>query len=207
MSNIIRKVVRFVIIKILSNPPSKSPRRYIIENKQWHHNSIIDSLTPQFIKIGRNFISGPNSVILSHDASYLLFTRKYAIQPTIIGDDVFLGAGAIVLPGVKIGNRVCIGAGSVVTHDIHDNCVVAGNPAKIISSIDEYIKKAQTKGVLYSPPYSFDQIRTQKGHVTDEQVNEFQKSAVAEYRRRNPGVNDWINYIERRPEKNKDNRI
>lgn len=81
----------------------------------WYYNSIIDTLIPQFIHIGRNFVSSPNSIILAHDASYYLFCGKYQVEPTIIGDDVFLGAGAIILPVVTVGNKVVIGAGSVVT--------------------------------------------------------------------------------------------
>lgn len=49
-----------------------------------------------------------------------------------IGNDVWIGGGAIILPGVKIGNNVIVGAGSVVTKDIPDDVIVAGNPARII---------------------------------------------------------------------------
>jgi maltose O-acetyltransferase len=63
------------------------------------------------------------------------------VTTTTIGDDVFLGAAAIVLAGVTIGNRVIIGAGSVVTKDVPDNSVVAGNPARVICTVDEYLKK------------------------------------------------------------------
>lgn len=49
-----------------------------------------------------------------------------------IGDNCYIGAGAIIMNPIKIGNNVTIGAGSVVTKDIPDNCIVAGNPAKII---------------------------------------------------------------------------
>lgn len=52
-----------------------------------------------------------------------------------IGDDVWIGAGAMILPGVKIGNKCVIGAGSLVKDDVPDNTVVAGSPAKIIKKI------------------------------------------------------------------------
>ena len=51
---------------------------------------------------------------------------------TEIGDDCYIGAGSVIMTPVRIGNNVTIGAGSVVTKDIPDNCVVAGNPARII---------------------------------------------------------------------------
>lgn len=53
-----------------------------------------------------------------------------------IGDNVYIGAGAIIMNPVNIGNNVIIGAGSVVTKDIPDNCVVAGNPARIIKCLE-----------------------------------------------------------------------
>lgn len=49
-----------------------------------------------------------------------------------IGDDCWLGGSVIILPGVTIGNRVVVGAGTVVTRDVEDDVVVAGNPARII---------------------------------------------------------------------------
>lgn len=54
-----------------------------------------------------------------------------------IGDNVYIGAGAIIMNPVKIGSNVIIGAGSVVIKDIPDNCIVAGNPAKIIRYLNE----------------------------------------------------------------------
>ena len=56
---------------------------------------------------------------------------------------MFIGAGTIVLPGVEIGNRVVIGAGSVITKSIPENSVVVGNPAKAICTYDEYMEKQQ----------------------------------------------------------------
>ncbi len=61
--------------------------------------------------------------------------REFA-KPVSIGNDVWIGGGAIICPGVTIGNGVVIGAGSVVTRDIPDNVFAAGNPAKIIRTID-----------------------------------------------------------------------
>ena len=55
----------------------------------------------------------------------------------VIGDDVWLGGGAIVLPGVTIGPRAVVGAGAVVSKDVPPDVVVAGNPAKVIREIDQ----------------------------------------------------------------------
>lgn len=57
------------------------------------------------------------------------------IKPVTIGNDVWIGGGAIILPGVSIGNGAVVGAGSVVTKNVPENAVVAGNPAKIIKKL------------------------------------------------------------------------
>ena len=65
-------------------------------------------------------------------------TRNLGLEygiPIIIGDNVWIGANVIINPGVTIGNNTVIGSGSVVTHDVPDNVVYAGNPAKHIKDI------------------------------------------------------------------------
>jgi len=60
---------------------------------------------------------------------------KTQSAPVVIGDNVWIGGGSIVLPGVRIGNNVTIGAGSVVTKDIPDNCLALGSPCRVVRSI------------------------------------------------------------------------
>lgn len=57
-----------------------------------------------------------------------------------IGDNVFIGAGTRIMYNVRIGSNVIIGAGSLVNKDIPDNSVVAGVPARVIKTLDEYLK-------------------------------------------------------------------
>ena len=60
-----------------------------------------------------------------------------ACKPITIGEDVWLGGGAIVLPGVSIGDNSIVGAGSVVTKDVPAGCIVVGSPAKVLRQITE----------------------------------------------------------------------
>jgi len=59
---------------------------------------------------------------------------KTITAPVMIGNNVWIGGGAIILPGITIGNNVVIGAGSVVTKDIPDNVVAVGNPCRVLYS-------------------------------------------------------------------------
>ncbi len=91
------------------------------------------------IIIGNNVKFGPRVCLytaghpIDKDIRNELLEYGYPIK---IGNDVWLGGNVIVNPGVTIGNNVVIGSGSVVTHDIPDNVIAAGNPCKVIRKID-----------------------------------------------------------------------
>ena len=94
------------------------------------------------IKIGNNVTLSVNSMIIaaSYDVNAFLQCgedfRKHNYSEVVIGDNVWIGAGAIILPNVKITNHVVVGAGSVVNKSISEEwVVVAGNPAKIVKRI------------------------------------------------------------------------
>ena len=83
------------------------------------------NVNPKGIHIGSyTMIAG--AVIHTHDYCRSLMADTY------VGDNCFIGGGARILPGIRIGNNCIVGAGSVVTKDVPDNCIVAGNPARII---------------------------------------------------------------------------
>ena len=103
-------------------------------------NAEIDYCFGHLISIGDN-VTITNSVVLAHDASTKKELGYSKIGCVEIGSNVFIGYGCIILPGVKIGNKVVVGAGTVVSKDIPDNTVVVGNPYKIITSYDEYMEK------------------------------------------------------------------
>ena len=66
-----------------------------------------------------------------------------------VGDNVHIGTNAIIMPGVNIGNNCIIGCGAIVTHDIPDNCIAVGVPARVIESIDQYSEK-HTESFLHT---------------------------------------------------------
>lgn len=93
------------------------------------------------ISIGNHCTLAPNVRIMAHDASMKDRLGVTKVARVIIGDHCFIGDSAILLPGVAIGSNVIIGAGSVVTRDVPADSVAAGNPARVIASFDEFVKR------------------------------------------------------------------
>lgn len=93
------------------------------------------------IQIGNNVTIAPEAYLLAHDASTKRLCDYTKIGSILIEDDVFIGARALIMPGVKIGRNSVVAAGSVVTKSVPSGSIVGGNPAKVLSKIDEYKEK------------------------------------------------------------------
>lgn len=106
---------------------------------------ILDPSHCWLIEIGDNVTMAPRVHILCHDASTKTFLNYTKIGRVTIGDNVFIGAESVVLPGVTIGSNVVIGANSTVTHDVPDNTVVVGSPARVICTLEEYLEKERSR--------------------------------------------------------------
>lgn len=99
---------------------------------------------PYLITIGNNVQITNDVRFATHGAAWVL-RNKYpnfdCFGKITVGDNVYLGNCALVMPGVTIGNNVIVGAGAVVTKSIPDNSIVAGNPAKILGTFADYETK------------------------------------------------------------------
>lgn len=110
---------------------------------------------PKLIKLGNNVHLASDVLLVPHDITHAMLNKSRHIRDIVgddyrfhekvgcieIGDDVFIGARTIILPDVRIGSHVIIGAASLVNKDIPDNCVAAGVPARVVCPLDEYLKK------------------------------------------------------------------
>lgn len=128
LSNFIQKF-RFLKLRLLGyNNISPSA---IIES-----NLNLDRVYPKGIHIGDNTLIASRTTILCHE--HVKRDKANESNPwvtdTYIGKNCFIGVGSMILPGVKIGDEVIIGAASVVTKDIPSNSIAVGNPARVIKT-------------------------------------------------------------------------
>lgn len=101
------------------------------------HLTLVDDT---HIYVGDNVMFGPNVTVATAGHPILPEIREKAYQynmPVYIGKNCWIGAGAVIVPGVTIGDNTVIGAGSIVTKDIPANVVAVGNPCKVMREISE----------------------------------------------------------------------
>jgi acetyltransferase-like isoleucine patch superfamily enzyme len=110
-------------------------------------NTEAKKLGRPLIHIGDNCIITEYSHFITHDTSKPYFQKLLGVAghkkwgEIVLKDNCFIGIGCLIMPRVTIGPNSLVGAGSVVTKDVEPNSVYAGNPAKKIMSMAEYVKK------------------------------------------------------------------
>ncbi len=129
-------------------------RRSVIESYCCINNAVGDVTIGDYTRIGIhctvigpvcighhvNLAQGITVTALNHnfaDTNRRIDEQGISTRPVVIGDDVWIGANAVILPGVTIGRHVVVAAGAVVTKDVPENTIVAGVPAKVIKKIEE----------------------------------------------------------------------
>ena len=128
-------------------------RRSVIESYCCINNAVGDVTIGDYTRIGIhctvigpvcighhvNLAQGITVTALNHnfaDTNRRIDEQGISTRPVVIGDDVWIGANAVILPGVTIGRHVVVAAGAVVTKDVPDYCVVAGVPAKVVKKLE-----------------------------------------------------------------------
>ncbi len=168
IKNIISLLNRELPIEVLEKRGMKIGKNF---SKQ--QGCFIDPSHCFLIEIGDNVTFSIRVTLLAHDASCKDLVHYAKIGKIIIEDNVFIGANVTVLPNVTIGKNSIIGAGSIVTHDIPPNSVAVGNPAKVISSIEEYKRKLEKQ---LENSKAFSEEYTMRKNVDNNKKNELKKS-------------------------------
>ena len=156
----------FLIRKIkhyLNNRSYKSKVQYLRSQgakigERTRLNCATDSFgtEPYLITVGSNCLFANGISIITHNGgvavlnnlNYFDGKKMDKMAPVTIGNNVYIGTGAMIMPGVTIGNNVVVGAHAMVTRDIPDNSVAVGMPAKCIKTIDEYYQSAKDKDLF-----------------------------------------------------------
>ncbi len=167
---------RYVLRKIRRSlfpydPLQEHIKRGLTVGKNFHMlaDVTIDYAHVWHIEIGDDVTLAPRVYILAHDASMKMHLNYTRIGKVKIGNRVFVGAGSIILPGVTIGSNVVIGAGSVVSRDIPDGHVAAGNPARVLCTLDAFLQKRRKEMETYP---CFGEEYTLRANVTAEMKDE-----------------------------------
>lgn len=125
---------------------------------------------PKLIKFHNNVVVTSNVTFVTHDIFHLglnhLKRGDFCYQAGCIEvmDNVFIGCNSTILSNIKIGPNALIAAGSVVTKDVPPNTVVAGVPAKVIGTFEEYIKKREKNNQLYTTDALWEKFDQEKNN-------------------------------------------
>jgi maltose O-acetyltransferase len=115
----------------------------------------IDTGFCYLISIGDHCGFGEECLILAHDAQMDEFLDAGRIGRVVIHESCHIGARTVILPGVEVGPRTLVGANSVVSRTLPPDTVCAGNPARVLCSLDEYLAKHRKK-ISESPTFPYE---------------------------------------------------
>ena len=144
-------------------------------------NTLIDTTAPWLVTIGNRVKITHGVIILTHDYSWSVLKNYSASKGSVlgaqsrvvIGDNVFIGMNSIITKGVTINNNVIIGAGSVVTKDCEPDSVYAGNPARKIMTLDEFLAKRKAKQVEEAKELAIEYYKKFKQYPPKEIFKEY----------------------------------
>jgi len=137
----------------------------------------LDAGHPWLIEIGDETLVGPWAIVLAHDTSTRLHTGHTLVGRVKIGKRVYIGHGAIVMPGSTIGDEAVITPGSVVHGDIPARSVATGHPARVVSDVASFAARHRD-GIARGPVWPVQGWTATRG-ITEDRMRE-QRRALAD---------------------------
>lgn len=109
---------------------------------------------PGLTRIGNNVHMSGSAFFTGHDASVNVINEAFSLRldsvgPITLGDNIFIGYGAIVLPNVEIGDNVIVGAGAVVARSVPSDSIVVGNPGRVVGSLSDYVERLKARNASF----------------------------------------------------------
>ncbi|MCJ7760695.1 acyltransferase, partial [Candidatus Bathyarchaeota archaeon] len=131
------------------------------EATQFFGNVLIDVTRPLLVEIGANCVFTGHVTLLTHGYEFSVLQHKYgkvlgSSGKVVVEDNVFIGFNTIILKGTRIGRDSIIGAGSVVTSNSPARSVAAGNPCRVIMTLDDYYEKRKQRYVNEAKAYALE---------------------------------------------------
>lgn len=124
----IRNLIRLVVIRIMHLLYVKVYGMHIHKSARISFGTRLDKTNPKGIYIGEESYLASGAIVFTHDYARNMHKNTY------IGKRCFIGANAIIMCGIIVGDEVIVGSGAIVTKDVPSNSIVVGNPAKIIKT-------------------------------------------------------------------------
>lgn len=150
----LKKFYRILYAKIVGtfNPIKYAKKIGVNMGENCHiYGKVYWGSEPWIITLGENVYITDGVKFITHDGGTLLFRNIVSdleiTKPIVVGNNVYFGNNAIIMPGVIIEDNVVIGAGAVVTKSVPANSVVVGVPARIVKSMDEYLEKLKRESI------------------------------------------------------------
>jgi len=126
------------------------------------------SAEPYLVTLGKNVHISREASFVCHDGSTLPFRKDIPdlelAAEIKVGNNIFIGTGAIILAGVTIGDNSVVGARAVVTKDVPSGSIVAGNPARVIKTTKDFIEQAKIKSLNFGHLTGKDKIAAYKNY-------------------------------------------
>jgi maltose O-acetyltransferase len=128
---------------------------------------VFDGAFPWLIEVGDETTIAPQAYLLAHDASTKRHLDRTRVGRVRVGRRVFIGARALLMPGVTVGDGAIVAAGAVVTRDVAPGTIVAGNPATEVGTVEAYLERQRAR-IADGPTFAPDRYPTATRALSDE---------------------------------------